>query len=227
MEQSVPKRRTKGPTAERYVEATLELIAESGSSTGINLREISRRIGCAHTNVYNYFASRDDLMWAALRKTLRLYAAAMKTGLTDDLSGHEWFRLLVSNLFEWSVQNPGLHRFLSSDPLDPEQIPTDIVDSASGIKRWLVESLTVLAGDRLSEHEVKDLVDIMLGYLDGETFNLINGRILPGEDIARRVLDNLERLFTLLTAKSTDGISLTVAHSKPGQLQFPKLEIST
>ena len=220
------KRRTTGPTAERYIEVTLDLIAESGGSTGINQREISRRLGCAHTNVYNYFANREDLMWAALRRALRLYAEAMTDGLDDSLSGHAWFRRLVGNLFDWSIANPGLHRFISSDPLDPEQLPNDIIDAVIDMKRLIVNSMAVLAGERLNTADAENVVDIMLGYLDGETFNLINGRVLPGEDVAGRVLDNLERLFTLLTARSNDGVSLAVACSVPGQLRFPTLEVS-
>jgi len=89
-----------------------------------------------------------------------------------------------------------------------------------------VNTMAVLAGERLNTADAENVVDIMLGYLDGETFNLINGRVLPGEDVAGRVLDNLERLFTLLTARSNDGVSLAVACSVPGQLRFPTLEVS-
>lgn len=218
--------RPKGTTAERYIEATLELIAEQGGSTQVNLREISRRIGCAHTNAYNYFESLDDLLMAALRRTLRRYAEAMSEGLDDTLSGHAWFQRLVRNLFEWSIENPGLHRFISSDPLDPEQLPPDIIQAVIDMKRWLLDGLKALGGDRLEADRATALLDIMLAYLDGEVFNLINGRVLPGEDIAGRVLANLERLFTLLTAETSDGISLAVDRAEPGQVQFPALEVS-
>ncbi len=42
-----------GSTAERLIEETLALIAERGGSQDVKLREVSRRVGCAHTNVYN------------------------------------------------------------------------------------------------------------------------------------------------------------------------------
>ena len=106
----VVRKRT-GPTAERYVETTLELIAERGSSAEVNLREISRRIGCAHTNAYNYFESREDLLWHALRRVVELYCDAVSAGLNDGLSGHAYFRQVFGNMIEWSVENPGLHRF--------------------------------------------------------------------------------------------------------------------
>lgn len=185
------KRKRTGPTAERYVEATLKLIAERGGSTQVNLREISRRVGCAHTNAYNYFESREDLFWHALRRVLRQYGDAITADLNGSLSGHDYFRKMLRNMVDWSIQNPGLHRFISSDPLDPEQIPRDIIETVIEMKGWIEQVLRVLSQEKLDEDGLTSLVDILLGYLDGEVFNLINGRFLPGEDVAGRVVENL------------------------------------
>jgi len=62
----------------------------------------------------------------------------MSDGLDDSRSGRGW-----------SVENPGLHRFISSDPRDPERLPTDIIEAVLGIKRRLLDSLRVPAGDRV------------------------------------------------------------------------------
>lgn len=118
----VKKNRT-GPTAERYIEATLTLIAERGGSAQVNLREISRRIGCAHTNVYNYFEDREGRLLHALRRALRQYGDAITTGLDDTLSGQAFLRRMIRNMIEWPIQNPGLHRFISSVPLIPKSFP--------------------------------------------------------------------------------------------------------
>jgi AcrR family transcriptional regulator len=222
----VKKNRT-GPTSERYIEATLELVAERGGSAQVNLREISRRIGCAHTNVYNYFENREDLLWHAIRRILKQYGDALIDGLDESKSRHANFRQFMRNLVEWPVQNPGLHRLLSSDPLNPEQIPQDIIDAVTIMKEWIAQVLKVLSNDKIDGKNLADLVDIMLGYLDGEIFNLINGRVLPGEDIAGRVINNLERLFALLTAQKHDGIVLAEQGAKAETLNLPKLEIDS
>jgi AcrR family transcriptional regulator len=218
------KKTKSGPTADRYIEATIELIAEKGGSADVNLREISRRIGCAHTNAYNYFASREDLMWHALREVLWQYISAISWGLDDSASPRAYFRRMFRSMVEWSVENPGLHRFLSSDPMDPEQIPRDIIDGVIELKKWFGKVLKVLARDRLEGDDLERLVDVTLAYLDGEVFNLINGRVLPGEDIAGRVIDNLERVFTLLTAQDQDGLTLSVEEPEAGGIQYPILE---
>jgi AcrR family transcriptional regulator len=220
------KKTKSGPTADRYIEATIGLIAEKGGSADVNLREISRRIGCAHTNAYNYFVSREDLLWHSLRNVLRQYCTAISRGLDDSLSPRAYFRRIFRNMVEWSVENPGLHRFISSDPMDPEQLPQNIIETAIGLKHWFAKVLKVLASDRVAGDDLERLVDVTLGYLDGEVFNLINGRVLPGEDIAGRVIDNLERVFTLLTAKSHDGLALSVDAPETGGIPYPILEMS-
>ena len=219
------KRIRTGPIADRYIEETLQLIAEKGGSTQVNLREISRRIGCAHTNAYNYFTSREDLLWHAFRLVLRQYGNAMTAGLKGSLTGHAYFRRMIRNMFEWSIKNPGLHRFISSDPIDTEQIPLDIIETVIEMKDWLAKVFKVLAHNKVDENGLERLVDILLGYLDGEVFNLINGRYLPGENVASRVVDNLEVLFTLLTSKNHDGLVLAEESIEPGALIFPKLDV--
>ena len=216
-----------GPTSERYIEATLELVADRGGSAQVNLREISRRIGCAHTNVYNYFESREDLLWHVIRRVLKQYGDAITFGLDESKSRHTNFLQFMRNMVEWPIQNPGLHRLISSDPLNPEQIPQDIMETATIMKDWISQILKVLANDQIDGKDLESLVDIMLGYLDGEIFNLINGRVLPGEDIAGRVINNLERLFALLTANKHDGIVLSEQGTKAGTLKLPNLKINS
>jgi AcrR family transcriptional regulator len=221
----VKKKRT-GLTAERYIETTLELVSEQGGSSQVNLREISRRIGCAHTNAYNYFESREDLLWHALRRVLQQYGNAMTSGLDESESPSVNFRRLMRNMVEWSINNPGLHRFISSDPIKPEEIPQDIIENVSTLKAWISQTLKALADNQIDGEGLRDLVDIMLGYLDGEVFNLINGRVLPGEDIAGRVVNNLERLFSLLTATRHDGIVLSERLPKEKVPNLPELNVS-
>ena len=222
----MPRRTSKGPSAERFIDETLALIAEKGGSKELNLREISRRVGCAHTNVYNYFTSLDDLRWAAFRKGLRIYAVAMSAGLDEPLSGHAYFRRLVGNLVGFAVDHPGLHRFLSSDPIDPDEIPADVLTTVISLKTFYMDCLALLCGDRLDGDGVDRLGHIILSYIDGETLNLINGRVLPEEDIVGRVTRNVERLFTLLTSRSSDGIELGRDRAIAGELAFPRLEDS-
>ncbi len=53
----------KNITKEQVVETALELMKNKSDLHGLNLREIARALGCAHTNIYNYFLSYSDLLW--------------------------------------------------------------------------------------------------------------------------------------------------------------------
>ena len=185
-----------GVTAERYLEETLTLIAEKGGSQDVGLREISRRIGCAHTNVYNYYAGLDDLLWAAFRQVLDDYDSFLFGDLDDTLSPEESLRRLVTNLVAYPQQNPGLYRFIGADPI--ADIPADVLDTVVVMKRRLIEAFRRAAPD-VPAAAVEEAGTIVYAYIDGETFNLINERVVPGENVAGRIVGNAVRLFALLT----------------------------
>jgi hypothetical protein len=88
------------------------------------------------------------------------------------------------------------------------RIPNDILETVTRMKKWFIELVTILSGSRIGLKEAADVANILLAYVDGETLNVINGRVLPGEDIRGRVVNNSMRLFRLLTATRNDGIEL-------------------
>jgi AcrR family transcriptional regulator len=191
--------------AERFIETTLDLIAEEGGSYNVNLREISRRIGCAHTNVYNYFGGYQDLLWAAFRRTLTIYGAWLTSDLDDSLAPHQCLQRVLENLATFPQAHPGLYRFIASDPLPTESIPEDVLLTVSRMKQWLSETLGAVAESPISSDDTAAIADIVLAYVDGETLNLINRRVVPGEDVPRRIVDNALRIYGLLVRDAAAG----------------------
>lgn len=208
---------SRSPVAERYVETTLQLIASEGGSPSVNLREVSRRVGFAHTNLYNYFTSYQDLLWEAFRRALRIYARSFVTGLDDSMAPLAYAARVFQNLADFPQEHPGLYRFIASDPI-PNQIPADILATVTTMKTWLSDTLDVVAGQRLGPQAAQAAADIVLAYLDGETLNLINGRQAPGEDIQSRIERNALRVFELLIRDEAGS----VASTPPGR-GYPKL----
>lgn len=190
--------RTSTPTGERFVEVTLALIAETGGSQDVNLREISRRVGCAHTNLYNYYPTFQDLLWEAFRRALVQYGEFVVVDLDDSLGRDEYLSRLITNLATYPEQHPGLYRFVASDPINIEELPGDILEAVAQMKGWLTETIATVSGAATVEAS-QSASDIVLSYIDGETLNLINGRVVPGEDVKGRVVANASRLFHLLT----------------------------
>ena len=50
---------------EQIIDSALELLRNRRDVQSLNLREIARALGCAHTNLYNYFSSYPQLLWEA------------------------------------------------------------------------------------------------------------------------------------------------------------------
>lgn len=213
-----------GPTADRFVETTLHLIAEVGGAGPVNLRQVSRRMGCAHTNLYNYFASFQDLLWAAFRRTLSIYGAWLTQDLDDSLEAEEYLRRVLVNLASFPQAHPGLYRFIASDRLPMSEIPEDILDTVSLMKRWLSETLWAVSKSGLDPDEAVDIADIVLAYVDGETSNLINERVVPGEDIHSRIVDNALRVYRLLVLDTTAQKPSTELVAPPPS--YPRLHLA-
>ncbi len=218
-------RRT-GATAERFIVETLALIDERGGSLGVNLREVARRVGCAHTNVYNYYASFEDLRWAAFRRALHEYGEFLSRDLHDSLPPAEYLRRLITSLAVYPQKRPGRSRFLGSDPLDVEHIPADVLQSVVRMKAWAVDVFRVCLPALGDGEAASRRCDIVLAYIDGETFNLINGRVVPGEDVRGRIVENALRLFVCLAAGGDDmsGVGELVDREPPA-LPYPRLRL--
>lgn len=71
----------------KFIAALLELLDEEHTPRSVNLRQISRRIGCAHTNAYNYFDSFESLLWHSLAEIIqKMIASCGATHLKSTVS---------------------------------------------------------------------------------------------------------------------------------------------
>ncbi len=123
-----------GETADRFVAATLEVIEGQGGSQNVNLREVARRVGIAHTNVYHYFDGLSGLMWEAMRHAVVIYGEALARDLSDDMAPLDYFRKFVENMIAFPQEHPGLHRFIGSDPVEGD-FPDDILETIGVLKQ--------------------------------------------------------------------------------------------
>jgi AcrR family transcriptional regulator len=181
-------------------------------------------MGCAHTNVYNYFAGFQDLLWAAFRRTLSVYGAWLIRDLDDSLEPDDYLRQVLVNLATFPQAHPGLYRFIASDRLPMGDIPTDILDTVSDMKRWLSKALQAASNSDIDLDDAASIADIVLAYVDGETLNLINERVVPGEDVHGRIVDNALRIHRLLVLDTTaDKQSTQGGAPRP---PYPRLQLT-
>lgn len=60
----------KGISKDLVIDTALALIDKQQGIKKLNFRDIARELGCAHTNLYNYFASFETLLWGAQQTIL-------------------------------------------------------------------------------------------------------------------------------------------------------------
>lgn len=198
------EKKRSNPISGQFVDETLNLIEEKGGSHDVNLREVSRRVGCAHTNAYNYFGSFEGLLWASYRKAIRIYDEYLTNNLDISDSDFSSLSLLIERLAKFPMDHPGLYRFIGSDPLAIENMPPDVIEAISELKERFIQGIMKLNNPVMSHSDAADIASIIIAYISGESFDVINGRVLPEEDLPGRIVRNALRLYGCLSSGVVD-----------------------
>jgi AcrR family transcriptional regulator len=218
------KRTRTGQTADRLVEATVELIAEKGGSQDVTLRAVADRVGCAHTNAYNYFEDFDALRWAAFAKAIDTYAEHLEVASPARGPANELLRSLIERIVAFPHVHTGLFRFITTDDLDMESMPDDLMETVARLRYGYAYLVTLAAGLPADSEEGRSIADIVLAYLTGESLNAINERVLPDDDISSRVVDNALRVFALLVMEA-HSLADTTPPDPSRVIEVPGLDI--
>ena len=184
------------------------MIARQGGARDVNLRAIAKEVGCAHTNAYNYFSGLDDLMWCAMQQVFEILEERVAEGLDDSLRPYEYLELLFANYVRFAEEEPGLFRFISTDPMSSDDVPDEVLEPIERLLNFVSEVFSSLSEGRLDSDSADRTRAVVLAYLDGELSNMINGRTLPGDDIRHRVIENSIRLYEVLTSSEHNGVRL-------------------
>lgn len=189
----------KNISKELIIRTTLSLIEENEGIKDVNLRGIAKRIGCNHTNIYNYFSSLDEIFWEALEQAVLDMIDYVYAKLVDELNLEERFFLFISNIINFTIEHPGLHRLIWLEPLrgKPSLDVLNILNNAS--KRFNIEIIN--ASNNMISQEKADFVgNVIHGYLHGELCKWINNRsfINNKEEIKNIILSNVKYIYQLL-----------------------------
>jgi AcrR family transcriptional regulator len=203
--------------ARRYVDAALAHIDKGGGAGGLNLRELSRTIGCAHTNAYNYFGSSDELVWhslvGALARLMQHTLDAMARAGVDTGARLEAF---VGSQVEFAMAHPGWYRLIWLDPL-PGAPPPALVPALSEPRVLFAEIIAKLAPPALGEEQARHVADILHNYLHGALSKLVAERLPSGipSSPAADIVADARLLLGLLTNELRSARN---SHSQKGDL---------
>lgn len=169
----------KNITKEQVIETALELMKNSNNLGGLNFREVARTLGCAHTNLYNYFSSYNDLLWEA-HATMQEHFMMILTEQLENASTAE-HRLIC--FFETFVNvymdKKGWFRLAWHEYIDGERPQRDI-DATEAANKMLNNYIADVWNELYGEYPARDLIKRVMHnthcYIIGEISNHILGR---------------------------------------------------
>ena len=192
----------KNITKEQIVETALGLMANKNDLHGLNLREIARELGCAHTNLYNYFASYNDLLWETRAALQEIFTSTLK----DKLAGADTTELRLICLFEtfidMYIDKTGWFRLAWHQHISSERPARDIEATETTneiLNNYAIEICKEFSGNNVDEGQVKQVLHNTRCYISGEISNYLSGRSEIQSEEAIKAHVSYEALNMFLT----------------------------
>jgi AcrR family transcriptional regulator len=202
----------KSITKEQIVETALALMKNKSDLRLLNLREIARTLGCAHTNLYNYFPSYNDLLWETHAALQEIF---MKM-LTKKLDAATTAELRLSCFFEafadMYLDNKGWFCLAWHECMGEERPRRDIETTEStnkALNKHISEIWKALSGEYPNADMTKRVLHNTHCYIVGEISNYLLGRGLIENEIELKAYITCEAaLMFKLCLLGSDRIEL-------------------
>lgn len=183
---------------EIIVDTALRLIEERGGSKGVTLRDIAKELGCAHTNLYNYHDSLDEIFWEAIAKVLIKEIDFLSDALNSKAKNEEKLNKCLECLVDFSMKYPGWFKLVWLDSLSGQpsaEVNKIIMKPGEGFIELIMET-----SSSLSKDEAATVANILHSYLHGELCKWVNGRsFISDEEIRKEIITNLKNIYKALT----------------------------
>ncbi len=183
-------------TKERILEATLKLIEEKGSSNAINFREIARQLGCAHTSLYNFYDSFQEIKLDAVRMLVVNMRSELAQRTQLILSETESIMVTYSIVvIDYALEHKGWYRFLWMDYM--EHNISEVLRDQPRPEKLLLKSLIEeykLQLKPLSEADAITILQVGHAYTHGELCKFLSNRseALDESDFKNEVIKNIQ-----------------------------------
>ena len=188
---------------EKFIDGTLKLILEYGGITKVNLRMVSKHIGCAHTNAYNYFSNWEELIFETYDHTIVLYGLYVSYDLNNEQSQFVFIKF-IERIIDFAFIYPGYYRFIGSDDLETRRLPEKTIVKVISLRDYFIEVLNYTFADVIDNERTAHIASVVMAYLDGELFNIINKRAFPEADAKVRIIKNVIEMIWVYTEGKVD-----------------------
>ncbi len=166
-------------TKEQIVGTALELMRHKSDLRSLNLREIARTLGCAHTNLYNYFPSYNDLLWETHATIQEMFLDMLPQKLES--AGNAELRLFCffKAFVDLYIDNTGWFRLAWHEYVGGERPKRDINATEAtnaALNTHVSEIWKELYGKAPNADRVKRILHNTHCYIIGEVSNYLLGR---------------------------------------------------
>jgi len=176
---------SKGITKENIVSITLDLIKDKENIRSVNLREIARVLGCAHTNLYNHFTDLDGILWDALNEVLMRSVDFMFAGMDTIIEPVKRLEYFYKRFIDFYLENRGWFRLFWMEKLQGERPENNISLTTVIVEKYVAElkmQFEKLYEAELNSEQVMYVLHSVHCYMHGEVSIFISGRGLISEE---------------------------------------------
>lgn len=196
----------KNISKELVIETTLNMIRDKNDLKSLNLREIARALGCAHTNLYNYFSSYSDLLWETYIALLNMSVDSLIEQVTTCNNTQSRLHCFFQRFADIYLDNQGWFRlawleYISDDR--PENVTCTIEKTNQVLTQTLYEIWGEYTGKHLEIEQINQVLHDTHCYIIGEVSNYIlgRGRIDNKAELKKYITDKAVLIFTLCLEK--------------------------
>lgn len=170
----------KNISKEQIIDITLELMREKENLKELNLRTIARTLGCAHTNLYNYFSSYTDLLWHAHVVLQEKCEAILEQELQKADSSEQKLYYFFKTFVDFYLDNKGWFRFMWLEYIGDDRPEYNVIATkkATAYLKGCVSYLWKEYYQKtLDEEKIMSALHTVHCYIIGEVSNYFAGRL--------------------------------------------------
>lgn len=193
-------------TKEQIISTALDLMRDKNELRTVNMREIARTLGCAHTNIYNYFPSYTDLLWETHTAILEVFMNTLEEKLLAVTTAEIRLRYFFDTFVQMYLDNQGWFRLLWLEYIGVDRPSSNIETTTKvhlALNHIIINIWSELNSFVPDDAIVNRVVHNTHCYIIGEVSNYISGRGLIENEVELReyILKEAINLFTCCMRK--------------------------
>lgn len=162
---------------EVIIEATLLLIEEKGNISKVNFREIGRSLGCAHTSLYNFFPSYNELLFAAAQTLMARMRDSLQSEALESIKKGAFDSMIlayINSVVLYALNHRGWYSFLWFEFVEIDL--TSLFENQPRPEKLLLPIYLKEYKQPISNADVTMKLQIGHGFVHGELSKFLSNR---------------------------------------------------